>query len=102
MVEADLPLSLFSLDEGYGFADQSCGDIYEVTAPLDLAVGANLPDGGLGGIDWFWRRVGKLSVRWPVEGGRRQLSQFRKRMAAQNRRCTDTRFPPRGHLLTFA
>jgi len=37
-----------------------------------------------------------------ADPGRRQLGQFRKLMAARQRACSETRFAPRGRILTFA
>ena len=72
---------------------------------FDLIIGADIlyePDHPAQLAAFLERHAAPGAEIMIADPGRRQLSQFRKRMAARYPRCTETRFPPRGRLLTFA
>ena len=72
---------------------------------FDLIIGADIlyePDHAAQLAAFLERHAAPGAEIVIADPGRRQLSQFRKRMAARSTRCTETRFPPRGRLLTFA
>src|SRR5260221_10480920 len=74
-IEPDPPIAGLCLFKGDRFSGQSRADVNEAAAPLNLTVGAHLPDGGLVGVVGLGQALGKRSRRGLVEGDRRQLAQ---------------------------
>ena len=72
---------------------------------FDLIIGADLlyePDHPAQLASFLERHAAPGAEIVIADPGRRQLSRFRKLMAGRNYQCSETRFPPRGRLLTFA
>jgi len=81
-----------------GWADADLGR-------FDLIIGADLlyePDQPALLASFLERHAAPGAEIVIADPGRRQLAAFRKLMAAENRICTQTRFPPRGRILRFA
>jgi len=72
---------------------------------FDLIIGADLlyePDQPALLASFLERHAAPGAEIVIADPGRRQLAAFRKLMAAGNRKCTQTRFAPRGRILRFA
>jgi len=80
------------------WADAALG-AYDLVIGADLLYERDQPEVLAAFLDRHAARGAQIVIADP---GRRQLGAFRKLMAAQHRTCSETRFAPRGRILTFA
>src|SRR6266404_1850607 len=73
--EAHEPVARLGLGDAYGLADQRFADEQQLTAPLDLAIGAHPADGMVSVIPGFLDLAGIAPGRGSIEPRRRHLAQ---------------------------